>query len=129
MNLSSVFPFFFFVKPSWPGPLPWAPLATSQRHYPVASVHSLPSFLPCSDIMGAQPWTQVSFSAQGPTASFSTPDFKTSFASSFCLSLVQGEPVRDYSLTPTLPLVFSPNQDSWAKNKEIVFQVCSSQRP
>lgn len=91
INLTSVFPFFCLVKPSWPGSPPCAPRDITQlpvpTHYP-APYPPATARVPAVDMDFFLPWVA--------TASFSTPDFKTSFALSLCLPYSRGTGQRPF---------------------------------
>lgn len=110
INLSSVFPFFFFFcKAQLARATSLCPLATSQRHYPASSAHWLHSSLPPSNSSG------LSHGHASPRPLF---PLLTSKHLLLHLSLSFKGNCSDYSLISTLPPVFPRplNQDSWAKN-------------
>ena len=113
INLSSVFPFFFFfIKPSWPGPPPCAhwlpPRDTTQLPVPTDSPAPRPPAIAQSSAMDTH--------HQGLF-------FHSWLQSIFCfisVSLFQGELLRLFLNLYSAPcfFFFPLNQDSWAKNRK-----------
>lgn len=123
------FPFFFFCKAQLARATTLCPWLPPRDPTQFASVHLLPSFLPCSDISGLSHRCRF-LSPLGPHSLLFHSWLKTSFASSLLSPLFKGSwsEILPWSLTCLL-FFFFLNQDSWAKNRKIVFQLCSSQRP